>query len=270
MEFLQLDPAIHSVWSTPTTLRFGIDRERVTLDEPAARTERLIAALRNGMPVDRFDGVAQALGVNRTERSALIEQLEPVLTRKSIRAAASPLSIVVQGAPDLSAPLARVLAAAGHLDHSEHTPDLAVLIEHFAVPLSRSRAWLTGGIPHLPVVFSETEIRIGPLVRTGGNPCLFCVERTRADRDPAWPAIASQCLGRTSALAATALALHAAATVTQLATRLQCGDASIHSALLTLRPDPVLGVAVTVEQVSSHSACDCALGDASTEFSDEG
>jgi bacteriocin biosynthesis cyclodehydratase domain-containing protein len=46
--------------------------------------------------------------------------------------------------------------------------------------------------PHLPVVIREVAATIGPLVIPGHTPCLRCVELARADRDPAWPALAAQ------------------------------------------------------------------------------
>ncbi len=49
--------------------------------------------------------------------------------------------------------------------------------------------------PHLPVVIRETLAAIGPLVIPGRTACLRCVELARADRDPAWPALAAQLVG---------------------------------------------------------------------------
>jgi bacteriocin biosynthesis cyclodehydratase domain-containing protein len=49
--------------------------------------------------------------------------------------------------------------------------------------------------PHLPVVIRETTSVIGPFVLPGRTPCLRCLELTRGDRDPAWPAMAAQLVG---------------------------------------------------------------------------
>ena len=72
------------------------------------------------------------------------------------------------------------------------TADLAVIVGRFAIEPARYRRWLNRDVPHLPVVFGDREVRIGPLVEPGRGPCLFCLELGRVDADPAWPAMASQ------------------------------------------------------------------------------
>lgn len=51
--------------------------------------------------------------------------------------------------------------------------------------------------PHLAVVVRDTAAVIGPLVLPGRSACLRCLELARADRDPAWPALAAQLVSRT-------------------------------------------------------------------------
>lgn len=270
MNFLQLNPSVQAIWSTPTTLRFGVDQEIVTIENPPPRIERLIAALKNGMPVNRFDGVAQALGVQRSERDQLLTQLDPVLTRTESADEPTGARVALIGEHSLVSPLAETLTRSGHQIVDASDPEIAVLAAHFVLPLSRSRAWLTRGIPHLPILFSETVIRIGPLIQAHGNPCCYCVERSRTDSEPAWPAIASQCLGRRSMLATPALTLQTSAIVLNVLTRWQQGDQRVHDTMLTLRPHPIIGVEVSTTLVSSHSACDCSLDDGATQLGDEG
>ena len=270
MNFLQLNPSVQAIWSTPTTLRFGVDQEIVTIENPAPRVERLIAALKNGMPVNRFDGVAQALGVQRGERDQLLAQLDPVLRRTESSDERAGARVALIGEHSLVSPLAETLARSGHQRVDASDPEIAVLAAHFVLPLSRSRAWLTRGIPHLPIIFSETVIRVGPLVKPHGNPCCYCVERSRTDSEPAWPAIASQCLGRRSMLATPGLTLHTSAIALNVLTRWQEGDQRVHDTMLTLRPHPIIGAEVSTTLVTSHSACDCSLNDGGTELADEG
>ena len=71
-----------------------------------------------------------------------------------------------------------------------------MLVGHYVLEPARHRRWLRRDIPHLPVVFSDGEIRVGPLVEPGHGPCLYCLELARVDEDPAWPAIACQLVGR--------------------------------------------------------------------------
>jgi hypothetical protein len=67
----------------------------------------------------------------------------------------------------------------------------------------RGQLWLRHEVPHLPVTPAGPRTVIGPLVDASpGAPCLWCLERHRADRDEAWPAVMSQAApGRTLALA---------------------------------------------------------------------
>lgn len=269
MEFLQLKPNVHAVWSTPTTLRFGIDTELVVLDNPAPRTERLVAALRTGMPTTRFDGVAQAFGVNRAERETLLNQLEPVLSRTAERHARQDLSVHVEASQTLSEPFRTALLDAGHRLTAAEKPDLVLLIAHFVIPPRRARAWLTRGIPHLPVVFSDSAVRIGPLVRAGGDPCVFCIDSAHTEREPAWPAIASQCLTRTSPLATPEFTLPTAAAVIELVDAWRRGEQTVSTRQYSLSKATPVGVSVSHTPVASHPACYCSLGDAAAEFCDK-
>jgi bacteriocin biosynthesis cyclodehydratase domain-containing protein len=65
--------------------------------------------------------------------------------------------------------------------------------------------------PHLPVVVRETVAAIGPLVLPGRSPCLRCVELTRGDRDPVWPALAAQLVGEPPGVEACDVVLASAA-----------------------------------------------------------
>lgn len=45
---------------------------------------------------------------------------------------------------------------------------------------------------HLPIVYSEGGVEVGPLVRPGRTPCLHCVTLERRDADRAWPLVSAQ------------------------------------------------------------------------------
>ncbi|WP_157109131.1 TOMM precursor leader peptide-binding protein [Cryobacterium arcticum] len=105
-----------------------------------------------------------------------------------------------------------VLAATGAASPPP-LPDLAVIVDHFVLAPERHVRWLRRDIPHLPVLFSDAEVRVGPLVEPGAGPCLTCLELDRVDEDPAWPAIACQLLYRTASTETPRLGIEAAATV---------------------------------------------------------
>jgi hypothetical protein len=70
-------------------------------------------------------------------------------------------------------------------------PALVVLPAGHAVDSTLAEPWLRRGVPVLPVVLHGVEAVVGPLVVAGG-PCLHCLDLTRSDLDPAWPALLGQ------------------------------------------------------------------------------
>jgi hypothetical protein len=94
-------------------------------------------------------------------------------------------------------------------------PDLAVLVGRH--PLELRASLMREQIPHLAAAADEAIGIVGPLVIPGCTACLRCMDLTRADRDPAWPLILAQMVGRQpdppacDAPLAAAVAAHAAA-----------------------------------------------------------
>jgi bacteriocin biosynthesis cyclodehydratase domain-containing protein len=93
------------------------------------------------------------------------------------------------------------------------TVDLAVVVAHYVIDPARHGRWLNRDVPHLPVVFGDTSIRLGPLVEPGSGPCLYCLELARMDDDPAWPAMAAQLLRATAATETTRASIDVATQV---------------------------------------------------------
>jgi hypothetical protein len=73
-------------------------------------------------------------------------------------------------------------------------PDLAVLIGHPDPQLSAEL--MSDRTPHLTAAASEAIGVVGPLVLPGYTACLRCLDLARTDRDPAWPLILAQIVGR--------------------------------------------------------------------------
>jgi hypothetical protein len=94
-------------------------------------------------------------------------------------------------------------------------PDLAILVGRHLLELRASL--MREQIPHLAAAADEAIGTVGPLVIPGRTACLRCMDLTRADRDPAWPLILAQTVGRQpdplacDAPLAAAVAAHAAA-----------------------------------------------------------
>jgi bacteriocin biosynthesis cyclodehydratase domain-containing protein len=129
---------------------------------------------------------------------ATAERIRDLLGELGIR-------VVAAGTRNSAADVPPDPAAPGHPE-----PDLAVLVDHFVLAPERHGRWLRRDVPHLPVLFSDAEVRIGPLVEPGAGPCLTCLELERVDADPAWPAIASQLLLRTAPTETTRVSIEVA------------------------------------------------------------
>lgn len=140
-------------------------------------------------------------------------------------------------------------------------PDLLVVVSCGEPGRAVFAAAARQAVAHLPVVLDDDRVRVGPLVRPGLTPCLGCLDLTRADWDPAWPALLHQ-LGRPGHLATPAVVdpvvLHVvAAEVASEVRALAAGRP-----LRTSRAVVALGPAHDARDswpVAFHHACGCAL-----------
>jgi bacteriocin biosynthesis cyclodehydratase domain-containing protein len=117
--------------------------------------------------------------------------------------------------------------------------------------------------PHLLVTVRETTALVGPFVRPGATACLRCLELTRRDRDPAWPALTAQLVGSARdvepcdvTLASLAASLAAMQVLTHLdgAQRPTSEGGTLEFSLRDGR--------LRRRSISSHPACGCGAADA--------
>jgi hypothetical protein len=111
-------------------------------------------------------------------------------------------SVLIDGCGGLPFALSQVLrqAGVGSVTSGRYAaaaspspgPDLVVLAGSDALDPARAAGWMRAGTPHLPLVLRGTGAEVGPLVRPGTGPCLRCLDLTRADLDPGWPAVLAQ------------------------------------------------------------------------------
>ncbi len=216
---LKLDPRFPLVWRTPVSLQLGVDPAVVRLDDLTELQERLLAALTLGVSAPGLTMIARG---DRTELDALLLAAAPALADPD--STALPRTVALTGTGPLVDALAAALARSGvHLelataaaDLGDPRPDLAILVHHFVVPPDLHGLWLRRDVTHLPIVFSDGGVSIGPLVEPGSGPCLLCLELHRRDADDSWPAIATQLLGRRAAAETPTLVLEAAALACRL------------------------------------------------------
>ena len=71
-------------------------------------------------------------------------------------------------------------------------PDLVVLAPARSEQLDAARDLVPAGVPYLLAEVRDTVGVVGPLVLPGRSACLRCLDLTRTDLDPGWPALAAQ------------------------------------------------------------------------------
>lgn len=188
---LRLASDLPLLWRTPSSVQFGAEPV-VVLEDVSEGEDRLLATLAAGISETGFAMLSRSLGVSPEASQALLEALSPVL----VTGEPGPLpSVAVLG----DSALAR--AAAGLLSSREvlGSPDdaaVVVLVADWVVAPADHTRWLNRDVPHLPVVVGDRAVEVGPFVEPGSGPCLYCVHLARCDADGAWPAVATQLLGR--------------------------------------------------------------------------
>ena len=208
---LRLDPSRPFVWRTPSSAQFGIDQPVVVLSEVSLADERMLSALAIGVPRPGLSVIGIESGATESDVCRLLQAVDPVLQHDphtdDSNAGPQPGTLALAGAGPTAARMAETFAQCGLTVHREEGgehperklhPDIAVLVTHYVIDPGLRGYWLRDDVPHLPVVFGDAEVHIGPMIEPGNGPCLYCLERQRADADEAWPAIASQLLGRRS------------------------------------------------------------------------
>ncbi len=233
---LRLDPRFPLVWRSPTSLQFGVDDPRARFDRVTIAEERLIAALAVGATPEGIDVIGRQSGLTAAQITRFRVSIQPVL--EAVEPATPRPAVVVAGTGPTADRLAWRLREAG-LDPKPtgerpgdavaapalRTVPLSVVVGHFVLDPEFFGLWLRRDIPHLPIVFGDASVRIGPLIEPGNGPCLYCLERHRTDADPAWPAIASQLWGRRSAAETPFLASEAATMAARIVERRLAGTA---------------------------------------------
>jgi bacteriocin biosynthesis cyclodehydratase domain-containing protein len=257
---LRLDPRIPLVWRDPFSLQFGVTDPVTVLRDVSAADERMISALTTGISRSGLEMIGRASGATERDVDRLVTRLGPALESDDrpvpatvVIAGSGPT--VVQLAADLGATGTRVRVAAGPDAAASEDCDLAIVVSAFVIAPEYHALWLRRDVPHLPVVIGDTAVSVGPVVEPGTGPCLYCLNRYRVEEDAAWPAIATQLLGRRAAAESPLVASEAAALASRAVTRrLRAGGAaSVHT---EWRLDMSTGAVTTIERLP-HPDCGC-------------
>lgn len=189
---LRLDPRLPVVWRSPTSVQVGVDPAVAVVEDLGGGGERLLAALVGGISESGYAMLARTAKVSPDEAAALLATLRPAFVGAE-EPPGSPVAVLGEGA--LARAIAGLLEAEGRLG-PEHGAGLVVLVADEVLAPAEHGRFLNRDVPHLPVVVTDQGVVVGPFVDPGSGPCLYCVQLTRTDEDAAWPAIATQLLGR--------------------------------------------------------------------------
>jgi bacteriocin biosynthesis cyclodehydratase domain-containing protein len=232
------------------------DRDQVIADAssggvPAAVAERVLTVLAaSGVLIDYPAPLLRSLPAE------LRRGLLPVLAVASLSrqdsdgggrliARRTGTTVAVTGCGPVAAAVADLLTRSGLTARREKPgaagrADLSVLVGHqqpeHVAELVRLRR------PHLAVLASEAIGVVGPLVRPGSTACLRCLDLARAERDPAWPLVLAQVIGRDAdpsgcdPILEAAVAAQAAAVAVAVADRAPLALAAINGTLELVLP----------------------------------
>lgn len=192
----RLDPREPLLWRDERTLQLGVvEGLRIPADEPWV--ELLLSRLRSGFRRSAFDVIAHGVGAPRQDARTLLARIEHLLIDDP--AATRPAWVETIGITDgRGAYRAReALADEGIalVDRSVRDAVGVVLVQGAAAAVQFAR-YLRDDVPHLPIAFEPGHVTVGPLVLPGESPCLACRDAADADRDPAWPLLHAQMIGR--------------------------------------------------------------------------
>jgi hypothetical protein len=192
----RLDPGMPLLWRDSDTVQLGIDGEvRVRVDAPW--TVPLLTRMAEGFRMGSFDVVAHGVGAPRDDARMLLSRLRPFL----VDDAAVPRAAWVESI-GLTDPRCEHRMREALLDEGVEPADRAdprgcgvIMVQGAAAALHLAR-YLRDDVAHLPIALERGRTTVGPLVIPGETPCLACRDGHERDRDPAWPRMHAQLIGR--------------------------------------------------------------------------
>lgn len=244
----RLDPRYPLLWRDEHTVQFGLEAvASVDVTEPWA--EPLLLRLRSGIRLSTFDVVAHSVGAPREAARELLARLRPLLVGE--QPAAPPVWVEGLNVADSRTQerMRQALADEGIEEaQGRQTGAVAVVVVEGAAAALQFASYLREDVPHLPVAFEHQAAVIGPLVLPGRTPCLSCRDAHEQQRDPAWPMLHAQLVGRPAATTAARIA-HAAGLTARVL------RAPVRSGGLMVRVSPDGRVAW--RSVRHHEGCRC-------------
>jgi bacteriocin biosynthesis cyclodehydratase domain-containing protein len=268
---LKLDARFPLVWRSPSDMQFGVDPPRLVLRDVTSAQELLIASLVPGISRSGLSMIANSGGASEDDITSLLAVLAPILIPSPVVQTSTQTPIAMVGSGPTVERIARVLMQGGQrvvvATAATTTPGvssgdnvggrdikLGIAVGHFVLDPDVYGYWLRRDIPHLPIVFGDSSVTIGPFIEPGIGPCLYCLERYRSEADPVWPTLAAQLWRRRSHSETPLLSREVTARVGRLVVN-RLTDARPGPAV-SVRLDAVRGTATYREELP-HPLCGC-------------
>lgn len=244
----RLDPRYPVLWRDERTVQFGAEGV-VRLEVAGDWMEPLLQQLCAGIRRSSFDVVAHGFGAPRDAARRMLEALRPVLVDDAPPAPPVWVDEVNIGDGRVGERMRQALRDEG-IDEAARGAAGAVAVVGIggAAAALQLAPYLRDDVPHLPVGFEQNAALIGPLVVPGRTPCLSCRDAHERRRDPAWPMLHAQLVGRSVVIGAAQIVQAAALVARVLRT-----------------PTPSAGLMVRVSpdgrhawrSVRHHEGCPC-------------
>jgi len=263
----RIDGRLPLLWRTPTDIQLGFAEPRAILTDLTPAQEYVVSALHAGVSDHSLRALGAQRGMSDHDLSALLTLVGPAL--ESSRGAVRP-DVAVDGAGLGAARIAHTMAEASFnvipagvleidtertplsaTEPGEETTPVAVVVATMVLAPERCGRWLRRGVRHLPVVWLDTEVYVGPLIEPGITACWHCIEMARCDVDPARRALVTQVAGRP---AATETNLITQEVALRVARWLDASDAPLGGTALVFRASTGRW---RREATTPHAGCSC-------------
>lgn len=190
----RLTLAAPPLWRDATTMQFGVD-DSVHVEQPAPWQIELLMALEHGTTRSELRHLSDRLGVTAPADEFLTHIAPAIVTsvaplRVAVRSQGSPTEDAdTDGAVQAAASLAAVALVDSH-------PDMVWIVSRDVLVPRSCRELMSTDTPHLPITISRSSVIVGPIIIPGVTACASCLALHEADRDAAWPVLASQLVAR--------------------------------------------------------------------------
>lgn len=222
----RIDPRLPLLWRTPSEIQLGFASPRAVLSDLTPAEEYVVSALHSGVSDVSLRALGTQRGMSDSQLSDLLARVAPAL--ESTGSAALP-RVAVEGSGLGAARIAHTLTDAGFsmigalqlrgdtgtgrgdartgagrdarspAQRVDATPAIAIVVATMVLAPERCGRWLRRSVRHLPVVWLDTEVHVGPLIDPGRTACWHCIELTRCEVDSARRALVTQAAGRPAA-----------------------------------------------------------------------